>query len=224
MKDEETLNCLTGRKCYLNIEKECLPWVCQTYCWVNRHLQKICKSLNQQAENQSILSFLCSQFECKTAPGWQPAVPSWPLQTLLEGHLALLAHRTSPRGERVRFLAQISSFCLQGHSCLIGGSYCLVWHRSRARTPLASWRRRKRLLVMAVSDNMLAHVIHTVIPRGWGATLCQWGGGGDYMQEVKIWVNVQHEDVSYTSARRVTLMIWLFSCRFWDIEDTEGNC
>ncbi|TNN80206.1 hypothetical protein EYF80_009531 [Liparis tanakae] len=33
-------------------------------------------------------------------------------------------------GKEGEVLAQTLSFCLQGHSCLIGGSHCLVWHEA----------------------------------------------------------------------------------------------
>lgn len=32
-------------------------------------------------------------------------------------------------GKEGEVLAPVLSFCLLGHSCLIGGSHCQVWHR-----------------------------------------------------------------------------------------------
>lgn len=33
------------------------------------------------------------------------------------------------------YLAPTLSFCLQGHSCLVGGSHCHVWHPTRGARP-----------------------------------------------------------------------------------------
>lgn len=39
-------------------------------------------------------------------------------------------------GGALRFyLAPTLSFCLQGHSCLVGGSHCHVWHPTRGARP-----------------------------------------------------------------------------------------
>ncbi|KAK5857470.1 hypothetical protein PBY51_010716 [Eleginops maclovinus] len=78
-------------------------------------------------------------------------------------------------GKEGEVLAQTLSFCLQGHSCLIGGSHCLVWHRCSECPTMPSCKRLDiNFLVMAVSDNVLADVLNPAHSHTTeGAILCQ---------------------------------------------------
>lgn len=64
-------------------------------------------------------------------------------------------------GKQGEVLAQTLSFCLQGHSCLIGGSYSHVWHWCTVSSAaILQEAKHPDFPVMAVSDNVLAHVIN----------------------------------------------------------------
>lgn len=84
-------------------------------------------------------------------------------------------------GKEGEVLAVVLSFCLQGHSCLIGGSHCRVWHRcslcvcvcvyvggNASQLPCDGTFRR---VFMRVVDPVLSHTTE-------GAALCQQGENG----------------------------------------------
>lgn len=156
---------------HLNFKTACL--LPKDY-WVNRDLQTICKSLNRQPENQSILSFLCSQFWCKTAPGRRPTAPSWRPLTLLEGHLALLARWTSPWGSRVRLWLRLwLSVCKVTAASLVTPTassgteavFPAMPSGRRQTIPTSLWWQIRRGVSLSSSH-------HAVMPTE-GAILCQ---------------------------------------------------
>lgn len=116
--------------------------LCEKYCWVNRHLRK--KSANRRITNHKISQYCLS---C--------ALNSNVKQPRMAAHSSILASTNTSggapgvagtldltMGKEGEVLAPTLSFCLQGHSCLIGGSHCHVWHRCSVCPLLPSCRRQ----------------------------------------------------------------------------------
>lgn len=195
----------------MNIKTECL--ICTRYHVSQAHFAKCIvdstdvyrKSANHWTINQKISQYCLScalNSNVKQPPGWQPSAPSEPPQTLLEGHLALLAHWTSPWGRRVRFWLRLWA------------SVCKVTAASLVAPTAASGTEAARLLRCHPAGGEASQLPcdgsfrQRVSTCHQPSTQSHYGGGysvpvgGKGLQAKGEELDSRYRDVSYTSARR----------------------
>jgi len=136
MKDGDTEACLTWRK--YNMKTECLTctWSHLSQAYFARTIVES-TYIYRQSANHWTINQKTSQY-CPSC-----ALNSNVKQPRTAAHSSILASTNTfggapgvagtldlTTGKEGEVLAQTLSFCLQGHSCLIGGSHCLVWHEA----------------------------------------------------------------------------------------------
>lgn len=144
------------------------------------------KSANNWTTNQKISQYCLScalNSHVKQPQDGSPQLHPGPLQTLLEGHLVLLAHWTSPVGRRVRFwlrlwasVCKVTAASLVTPTAMSGTDAVCVLHSH----PVGG--KASQLPCDGYSDWVLARVINLPNSRTTEEAYSAPVGGKDYMQ------------------------------------------